>query len=491
MRYLLIIVFANSVLRAQPTTPERPPSVLFIFTDDQTYTTIRALGNDEIYTPNLDRLVRDGTTFTHAFNMGAWGGAVCVASRAMLISGRALSAAHRRDRSWASGDTTSYQQTWPRLMASAGYRTYMTGKWHVEAPVERLFHRIGTVRGGMPPDPWTTMTWPERDSLKKVITAAEVYADVALPGYGRPISENDRRWEPTDTAQGGFWEGGTHWSEVVSSEAVQFLDEAENDDRPFFLYAAFNAPHDPRQAPREYLDLYPLDSISLPKNFAPDHPYRDKIGNPIYNRDESLAPLPRTPYAVRKHRQEYYAAISHLDAQIGKILDHLRSSDQADNTYVIFTSDHGLAIGSHGLIGKQSLYEHTIRVPLIVVGPDVPAGERIDTPVYLQDAMATSLDLAGVESDSLFFRSLLPVINASASAPPYPDGIFGSYMDVQRMIRKDGYKLIVYPEVPKVLLFDLENDPYELHDLSGATEHRERRQEMLKALAEMEIDYQR
>ena len=112
-------------------------------------------------------------------------------------------------------------------------------------------------------------------------------------------------------------------------------------------------------------------------------------------RDEDLAPFPRTAFAVQTHRREYYAAVTHLDAQIGRILDALEKSPAAANTYVFFTADHGLSCGEHGLMGKQNLYDASVRVPFIVAGPGVPAGKKIDAPVYLQDAMPTVLKLAG------------------------------------------------------------------------------------------------
>ena len=149
------------------------------------------------------------------------------------------------------------------------------------------------------------------------------------------------------------------------------------------MYLAFNAPHDPRQAPEKYLEMYPIENIELPLNYAPQHPFWKEIGNEPGVRDEALAPYPRSEYAVKKHIQEYYAVISHLDEQVGKIINHLEKEDLLENTYVIFTSDHGLAVGQHGLIGKQSLYDHSIRVPLIITGPNIKKRS-----IYNQDAVS-------------------------------------------------------------------------------------------------------
>ncbi|HAV61561.1 MAG TPA: choline-sulfatase, partial [Verrucomicrobiales bacterium] len=110
-------------------------------------------------------------------------------------------------------------------------------------------------------------------------------------------------------------------------------------------------------------------------------------------------------HAVKVHRQEYYAIITHMDAQIGRILDALEATGKADNTHIFFTADHGLAVGHHGLLGKQNMYEHSLRPPLIVAGPGIPRGRRIEARVYLQDIMPTTLELAGAPvPDHVEFR---------------------------------------------------------------------------------------
>ena len=178
-----------------------------------------------------------------------------------------------------------------------------------------------------------------------------------------PLSQDDKVWKPWDKKFGGFWKGGKHWSEVLADDARSHFKEIAKKETPFFMYLAFNAPHDPRQAPKKFVDQYPLDKISVPENYLEDYPYKEKIGAGINSRDEKLAPFPRTPYAIKKHIQEYYAIISHMDEQIGKILHALADSGKLDNTYVFFASDHGLAVGQHGLMGKQNMFDHSMRVP--------------------------------------------------------------------------------------------------------------------------------
>jgi arylsulfatase A-like enzyme len=436
----------------------KKPNVLFLFADDQCFETIRALGHTDIDTPNLDRLVQRGTTFTRAYNMGSWSGAVCVASRTMLFTGRSV---WRANAVYNSAEKERIAgRTWPQMMSSAGYRTYMTGKWHIQADAVKAFDVAGNVRGGMPKD--------------------------GNAAYNRPLPGQPDVWSPSDPEFGGYWTGGKHWSEVVGDDAVSFLSTAKNEPQPFFMYVAFNAPHDPRQSPKEYVDRYPLDRIAMPRNFLPEYPYKDAIGCGPDLRDEKLAPFPRTENAVKVHRQEYYAIITHMDAQIGRILDALESSGKADNTWIFFTADHGLAVGHHGLFGKQNLYEHSVRVPFIAAGPGVKAGAKNHAGIYLQDVMATAIDIAGVEKPAhVEFQSLLPLLRGEKSAAAR-DSIYGAYLKLQRSVTHDGWKLIVYPKAKVTRLYHLDADPDEMNDLSGKPEHAERRSALYQRLLAMQ-----
>ena len=215
------------------------PNILFIFADDQCYETIAQLGLTDIETPHIDRLMNEGATFTRAYNMGSWSGAVCVASRHMLNTGRfiwrAEEASKKAEEERAAG------RFWSENMKSAGYKTYFTGKWHVRANAEKCFDVTSNVRGGMP--------------------------NQTPAGYNRPLPGKTDPWSPSDPKFEGFWKGGKHWSEVVADDALDFLDQAKGDpeDKPYFAYVAFNAPHDPRQAPKKFIDKYPLDRIKIPK----------------------------------------------------------------------------------------------------------------------------------------------------------------------------------------------------------------------------------
>jgi len=301
-------------------------------------------------------------------------------------------------------------------------------------------------------------------------------------GYNRPKSPQDYAggWKPWEKKYGGFWEGGKHWSEVLADDGEEFLGAAAKQEQPFFMYLAFNASHDPRQSPKEYVDRYPLERIKLPENFLPQYPYADKICG-LKLRDEKLMPYPRSEYAVKVNRQEYFAIITHMDDQIGRILAALKASGKADNTYIVFTADHGLAVGHHGLSGKQNMYDHSVRVPFFVVGPGVKAGSQIDTPIYLQDVMATSLDLAGASTENVDFKSLLPLLRGESSE--HYETIYGAYLNRQRMVTKGDWKLISYPTANVVRLFNVKEDPNEMNDLAGNPEFASKQEEMRAALS--------
>ncbi len=345
-------------------------------------------------------------------------------------------------------------------MKAAGYRTYMTGKWHCRADANKSFDVARDVRPGMPKQ--------------------------TPQGYNRPIAPGQDTWSPSDPKFGGFWEGGTHWSEVVANHADEFFSDAKQRNEPFFMYLAFNAPHDPRQSPAEYVDKYPLDKVAVPENFLSIYPYAEPMGAGKGLRDEKLAPFPRTHHAVKVHRQEYYAIITHMDTMIGRILDALEATGKADNTWIFFTADHGLAVGQHGLFGKQNLYDHSVRVPFFVVGPGAKAGAKIDQPVYLQDIMPTTLQLAGIKKpEHVEFYSVLPLLAGQPS--PY-QAIYGGYLEKQRSIRTERYKLIVYPQAKKLRLYDIKNDPKEMHDMADTESMKPVMKELFASLQKLQAE---
>ena len=239
----------------------RKPNFLFIFTDDQTFHSIGCLNNPAVHTPNIDRLVKRGTVFTHCFNQGAWGGAVCIASRAMLITGRHL---------WTCGGgrckdpNGNIYPLWGEWLGKHGYDTYVVGKWHNgPATLKKSFKTIGPTGGGM---------LPSRDPKAREHRAQGIVKDP----YNRPRPGNS--WSPYDKTLKGHWlkRNGkiVHSSKLWADTAISWLkNDVKKSDNPFFMYVAFHAPHDPRQSPKRFVDMYPLDKIEIPPNYLPLHPF--------------------------------------------------------------------------------------------------------------------------------------------------------------------------------------------------------------------------
>jgi arylsulfatase A-like enzyme len=162
-----------------------------------------------------------------------------------------------------------------------------------------------------------------------------------------------------------------------------------------------------------------------------------------------------------------------MDEQIGRILNGLKKSGMEKNTYVFFSADHGLAVGHHGLFGKQNLYEHSTRVPFIVKGPGIRQGAKTSAPIYLQDVMASSLALAGIEKPAhVEFNDILPLARGTTKKSPYEE-IYGAYLNVQRSITKNNIKILAYPQVPLIRVYDLAKDPGEEKDIASTEKGKE------------------
>lgn len=417
-----------------------PPNVLVIVSDDQRLDTIAALGNSVIETPNLDRLVRRGTTFLNA----TCANPICTPSRAELLTG----CTGMRNGVFDFGRTIEPSlATLPEPFRKAGYATWYSGKWHNNGRPSlhgyQSTKRLFTGGGGK----W----WkPQGD-----------YRDHPVTGYkGWIFRDSDDQPLP------GLGVGLTpHISQVIADAAVELIDAGS--DQPFLIHLNFTAPHDPLLMPPGMADRYRPAQVPLPGNFLPEHPFDH--GNQG-GRDEALLPTPRTKQIVQADLAAYYAVISHMDAQIGRILDALERAGKTKSTIIVFCSDHGLAMGSHGLRGKQNMYEHTINVPLVFAGPGIPENQLVEGQAYLRDLFPTLCELAGLEIPTVDGQSQLPVIRGQKKTL-YPF-VVGYFRDSQRMIRQPPWKLIQYPLVGKTQLFNLDNDPLEQKNLAGDPEHR-------------------
>jgi len=425
---------APRALRGKNLSQSRP-NILFLLADDQRADTIRAYGNDNILTPNLDRLVARGFSFRRNYCLGSGGGAVCVPSRAMIHSGRSYFNVDSRLRG---------VKIMPELLRENGYTTFATGKWHNrEESFLRGFERGKAVfMGGM---------------------ADHTRVPVAdLSPTGKLVNKRT---------------GEEFSSELFTSAAIEFL-EGYDQDKPFFAYVAFTAPHDPRNPPEKYREMYYKIRPPLPENFKPQHPFDN---GHMVGRDENLAPWPRTENVVRDQLAEYYGLITHMDEHIGRVLKTLGKSKHARNTVIIYAADHGLAVGSHGLMGKQSIYEHSMGCPLIFAGPGIPEGGSTQAFSYLLDIFSTVCSLTGIQAPpGVEGRNLEPVWQGQTSK--VRDSVFLSFSKIQRSVRDDRWKLIRYPRINHTQLFDVKNDPHELHNLANDPAQSECVRKMLRLL---------
>jgi arylsulfatase A-like enzyme len=457
----------------------RPPNIIFIIADDHRYESIGIHGCTEVSTPTLDALARRGTVFDGHHCQGGMHPAVCVPSRATLMTGRNIFASSCNP---TADDYTDGQgarladgqaeclaftipegmATFPERLREAGYRTHAIGKWH-----------------------------NDRAALTRSFTSADRIFFGGMSDHDRvPLHD----LHPSGGYGCEYFEAG-HSTDLFADSARRFLRAAKKDE-PFCLYVSFTAPHDPRTPPASF-EVDPR-AVSLPRNFLPIHPF--DTGDALV-RDERLERFPRDPEAVRRHIADYYGMIAHLDAAVGSILEAADEVGLLEDSVVIYTSDHGLSLGQHGLMGKQNLYEHSLHVPLIMAGPGIPPGDRRACLTWHADTRATVLDLAGLSVESSSEGSSLLAVMRGQAAPPRTH--FGAaYRTSQRMMRNERYKLIRYTNRARFLmqakpgyplpsdgseleqLFDLRDDPLESVNLVFQEDLQPIRRELALALEE-------
>jgi arylsulfatase A-like enzyme len=418
-----------SKLQAKATGPNKP-NVLFIFSDDQRADTIAALGNKAIITPALDKLASRSFVFSNAYCLGGNSGAVCIPARNMTMSGRAFFRFRYNKKKQRLGKANTHyadpgKPTFPKSMRAAGYETYYSEK-------------SGTANL---PQIQTQFEHRQNVNMVKVLST------------GRP-------------ARG------------VVNDAVAFLKDKRDKTRPFFMYLGLPCPHDPRWATKRFRDLYTESKIPLPVNYKPIHQWN--IGS-MTIRDEALESWPRTEKAIRRHLLDYYALISSMDHDIGRLLDAMDDLSLTENTIVIFSSDQGVAIGSHGLMGKQNIYEDTMKVPLMVTGPGVKKGKS-DALAYIHDIFPTVCEMVGApKPEKIDGLSLAPVI--AGNTTKVRDTAFLAYMNTQRSVRDGRWKLMRFPQINRTLLFDLQADPHETRNIAGDPSNKDRIASMMTMLA--------
>ena len=424
-------------------TPEiktaEKPNILFMFTDDQRADAIGCSGNTYIRTPNIDKLAAEGVRFTNNYIMGGSVPAVCAPSRAMLMSGKNLF--HIYKNIDLDGITTM-----PQYFKLHGYVTFGTGKWHNGgASFERSFDRGENVfLGGM------------CDHFK-------------VPC--RELNENKKLGPPVSKG---------YSTDVFTDAVLHFIRDyaGENHQQPFFAYVAFTAPHDPRSPREDYIGKYSPGAIPVPGNFMEYHPF---AFDDMAIRDEMLAPWPRNPEVIQESIADYYSMIALVDEKIGEIVSALKQYGLFDNTIIVFSSDNGLSIGSHGLMGKQNLYEESIRVPLLISGPGIPVNSQSQAYTYLFDLFPTLCGLTGLPVPAgVDGKDISSVLNGETRN--VRNSVFTAYRNTARAIRTGEWKLIRYPDRDYTQLFNLEKDPLEINSLAGLPENKDKIEVMTEAL---------
>ena len=409
------------------------PNILFILADDQSPFDLKAYNPASVLdTPVLDRLASEGMVLDGAYHMGSWSGAVCTPSRHMIMSGRTVWHIPGRhpnagNQEWVPVDLPEY--TMAAVFNRAGYATMRTckkGNSYAAANAKFVVCRESSKRGG------------------------------------------------TD-------ETGSAWH---AEQVLNYLDDRQraDDTRPFLIYYGFSHPHDPRNGKVDLLAKYGAvnhadrntlppahpDQPPLPVNYLPAHPFPH--GHPGLRDEVDVSGVweKRDERTIRNEWGREFACSENIDIQIGRVLEKLAEMGELDNTYIFYTADHGIAIGRHGLQGKQNLYEHTWRVPFIVKGPGISPGSRAQGNIYLLDVLGTICDLAGIAPpetvESVSFRSVLEGRQEGIREVLY--GVYcGGTKPGIRSIRKGDWKLIKYDvmnsTVRQTQLFNLKDNPHE------------------------------
>jgi len=426
---LLLLFVAGGITTAADT---KRPNILLIVVDDQSPWDLKCYNpHTPLDSPHLDRLAREGMVFDGAYHMGAFVGGVCTPSRHMIMSGRTLWHLPIAPLAMEKGlcPTGLEQQTIPAVFNRAGYATMRTCK---RGNSYEAANELFTVR---------------HDATKR----------------------------------GGTAESGSQWH---GDRVMEYLKErsSQQETKPFLIFYGFSHPHDERDGTPELLAKYGAvnhtdrDSLppanskqpSLPPNYLPEHPFHH--GHPGLRDEVAVSGVweRRDERTIRNELGREMACSENIDIQIGRVLAKLEATGELDNTYVIYTSDHGIAIGRHGLQGKQNLYQHTWRVPLIVKGPGIQAGSRAEGNVYLLDILATLCDLTGVQApetnEGISFKPVLTGEQAIVRETLY--GVYnGGTKPGMRAVKQGDWKLIKYDvmngEVRETQLFNLRDNPNE------------------------------
>lgn len=420
---------------------DSPLNVLFLFPDQMRAQAMGCMGNPDVKTPNLDRLAQEGVLFRNHYANSP----VCCPARAIILTGKY---AHTNGMIANDLRLRESETSMAELFAEAGYRTGFVGKWHLD---------------GGPRQPGWIPPGARRQGFE--FWAAN---EVSHAHFDTHYFRDDPDPVPIKSFEAEAW----------TDIGVEFLRQTQADARPFFLTVQMGPPHDPYLAPEEYMAMYDPDAISLRPNFAGDDSERE------------LEPNPYVATPGRKEIAAYYAMVTAVDDQIGRILAELDDLGLRDNTIVIVSSDHGDMLGSHGARLKRKPWEESIRVPGIVRHPGAPAGRETSAIFSHVDIAPTLLSLCGIGPPPEMQGSDLSalILGESDSGPDSAYfQIFGPFLaggvnHGWRGIRTDRHMYARTKDAPWVL-YDLESDPYELENLAGDPESAALRERLDSELA--------
>ncbi len=431
----------NGFMQSSPTTPK---NLLYIISDQHNRDLLGCYGHPSVETPNLDRLAENGTRFTSAYTNCP----ICVPARASLATGRYVHQMGYWDNAFPyDGEVRS----WGHHLRSQGYQVDSIGKLHFskneddhgfsqEIEPLHVVDGVGDVLGCI------RRNSPIRDKRSEIYQAG--------PGDSTYL-QYDRR---------------------NTANACQWLKNHQYDEKPWVLFLSFVCPHPPYIAPFDLFNRYSFDQVKFQSQSHPeDWPNHPVIGEfrRFFAYDQ-----PFSESEIRQFHLAYYAICTYLDNQIGQVMKTLDQYGLADSTRIIYTSDHGDSLGARGLYGKFTMYEESVAVPMIMAGPDVPAGKVVHTPVSLVDSYPTIIEAVGAnltdgktDCSELAGQSLWFIANS----PDQDRTVFSEYhavgsQDAIYMLRDRHHKYIHYVN-EKPQLFDLDNDPDECDDLSASVDH--------------------
>jgi arylsulfatase len=454
--------------------PDSRPNVLWYCSDQQRFDTVGALGNPHVHTPNLDRLAARGVAFEHAYCQAP----ICTPSRASFLTGKYPSTVHANTN---GNEAYAGERLVTRRLADAGYDCGLVGKLHLAGAANGRETRTDDGYryfrySHAPRDNWFRghdyADWLREqgeDPARVLWIKSNLTGDLMEPAP-------DRDNVPPHLHQ-------TRW---CSEQAIEFLSEPR--ERPWLLSVNPYDPHPPYNPPYEYYRRFDPDALPGPHFRESDLLHQNqKLGRVDF---QSRA---RRPEEVegKKLQAAYYAMIEQVDHEFGRILDALERTGQIDNTVVVYMSDHGEALGDHGLVHKGCrFFDGLTRVPLIVSWPGrLGAGSRSSALVELTDVMPTLMQLAGLPvPEGTHGRSLLPILSGEAPPDRHREFVRCEYYDAvdlpdrtwATMYRDRRWKLNVYHDHGTGELYDMEGDPHEFDDLWDSPAHQAVKSDLLR-----------